>query len=161
MSICTISYPHLASQFGAASVAFIFIFTLIYSSTFLLINFNYPAEVRGRGMALGIMGWSIGLGCGTLYNPIMFQNMGGKGFFIFAGLNLLFFVLVYLFIPETSGRSLEAINTLFEADKPFNRSMEKRYREMRAQGRIGDEESTDSQEKAEVEEVRRGDVESG
>lgn len=40
MSILTASRPAEATSFGAASVAFIFVFTLIYSSTFLIINFN-------------------------------------------------------------------------------------------------------------------------
>lgn len=40
MSILTTSRPSSASQYGAASVAFIYVFTLIYSSTFLIINFN-------------------------------------------------------------------------------------------------------------------------
>jgi MFS family permease len=146
-------------------VSFIYVFTLIYSSTYLIINFNYPAEifpteVRARGMALGITGWAIGLGCGALYNPVLFQNMGGKGFFIFAGLNLLFFILVFLFLPETSGRSLEAINVLFETNNPLNYAMEKRYQEFRQQERAASgDDGGDYQEKMEVEEVGgRGDA---
>jgi hypothetical protein len=157
MSILIISRPDQASSYGAASVSFIYVFTLIYSSSYLIIIFNYPAEtfpteVRGRSMAFGVCGWAIGLGCGILYNPVLFKNMGGKGFFIFGRLNILFFILVLLFLPETSERSLEAINTLFEAENPFNRATERHYQEMRRQGKIGDEESTGSREKVADEE---------
>ena len=44
MSVLTASRPDQASQYGSASVAFIFVFTLIYSSTYLIINFNYPGK---------------------------------------------------------------------------------------------------------------------
>lgn len=40
MSVLTASRPSQATQYGSATVAFIFVFTLIYSSTFLIINFN-------------------------------------------------------------------------------------------------------------------------
>lgn len=40
MSILTTTRPASSSQYGTASVAFIYVFTLIYSSTFLIINFN-------------------------------------------------------------------------------------------------------------------------
>ncbi len=48
---------------------------------------------------------------------------------IFGGLNLVWFVLIYLFLPETSRRSLEAINLFFEVNSSFNRVMEMRYQE--------------------------------
>lgn len=40
MSILTTTRPAHSTQYGSASVAFIFVFTLIYSCTFLIINFN-------------------------------------------------------------------------------------------------------------------------
>ena len=39
-AVLTTTRPAQASQYGSATVAFIFVFTLIYSSTFLIINFN-------------------------------------------------------------------------------------------------------------------------
>ncbi|KAK8200720.1 hypothetical protein M8818_006035 [Zalaria obscura] len=142
MSILTTSRPDQALQYGIATVSFIYVFTLIYSSTFLIINFNYPAEIfptecRSRGMAFGIMGWAIGLGAGTLYNPEMFESISGYGFFIFAGLNLVFFCLVYLFLPETSGRSLESINTLFEQNSVFAPVMERRFQKLDVDEKTG------------------------
>ncbi|KAF2085274.1 general substrate transporter [Saccharata proteae CBS 121410] len=144
MSILTVSSPDAAAQYGAASVAFIYVFTLIYSSTFLIINFNYPAEIfptecRSRGMAFGISGWSIGLGAGTLYNPQMFESIGGYGFFIFGGLNLAYFFLTYLFLPETSGRSLESMDTVFAQRSVFVRVMERRYREFLEERKVSGE----------------------
>ena len=78
-------------------------------------------------MAFGIIGWAVGLGAGTLYNPVMFNSIGGYGFFIYGGLNLGWYLLVLLFRPETSGRSLEQINRLFETSHIWEFQMEKHY----------------------------------
>lgn len=96
-------------------------------------------------MAFGISGWAIGLGAGTLYNPVMFNAIGGYGFFVYAGLNIVWFVLIYLFLPETSQRSLEAVERLFETKSPFVRDMEKHFRETEQFG--GGDESGESLEK--------------
>ena len=78
-------------------------------------------------MAFGITGWAIGLGNGTLYNPVMFSRIGGYAFFNYAGLNIIWFTFVYLFLPETSRKSLETINRLFETKSPLVRDMERYY----------------------------------
>ncbi|SMR43112.1 unnamed protein product [Zymoseptoria tritici ST99CH_3D1] len=89
---------------------------------------KFPTEVRSGGMAFGITGWAIGLGAGTLYNPVMFASIGCYGFFVYAGLNLVWFVLIYLFLPATSRRSLEAIERLFETRSPFVKDMERHFK---------------------------------
>ena len=93
-------------------------------------------------MAFGISGWAVGLGAGTLYNPVMFDSIGGYGFFVYGGLNLLWFVLIYLFLPETSRRSLEAVNRLFEIKSLFVRDMERHFRETRGYQTEAEEETT-------------------
>lgn len=45
--------------------------------------------------------------------PVSIANIRWKTYMIFFVLNLLFAVTVYLFYPETTGRTLEEIDTLF------------------------------------------------
>lgn len=97
----------------------------------------FPTEVRSRGMAFGISGWAVGLGAGTLYNPVMFNSIGGYGFFVYAGLNIVWFVLIFLFLPETSQRSLENVEWLFETKSPFVRDMERHYKAVEMVGKGG------------------------
>lgn len=57
----------LASQFGAAAASFTFIFSIGFGATWLTIPWLYPAEifplqVRAKGNAWGVVGWSIGNG---------------------------------------------------------------------------------------------------
>jgi hypothetical protein len=56
-----------ASQYGAAAASMIFIFTFVFGATWLTVPWLYPAEifpleVRAKGNAWGVVGWSIGNG---------------------------------------------------------------------------------------------------
>lgn len=63
-----------ANQYGVAAVFFIFLFTAIFGATWLTVPWLYPAEifpleVRAKGNAWGVVGWSIGNGMLTLLCP--------------------------------------------------------------------------------------------
>ena len=56
-----------AGQFGAAAASFTFVFSAAFGATWLTIPWLYPAEifplqVRAKGNAWGVVGWSIGNG---------------------------------------------------------------------------------------------------
>ena len=56
-----------ASNYGAAAAAFIVLFTFTFGATWLTVPWLYPAEifpleVRAKGNAWGVFGWSIGNG---------------------------------------------------------------------------------------------------
>lgn len=56
-----------ATSFGAAAAAMVFIYTFIFGATWLTVPWLYPAEifplqVRAKGNAWGVVGWSIGNG---------------------------------------------------------------------------------------------------
>lgn len=67
LSRLAINNPHQASQFGAAAATFTFVFTAGFGATWLTVPWLYPAEifplqVRAKGNAWGVVGWSIGNG---------------------------------------------------------------------------------------------------
>jgi MFS family permease len=69
-----------ASTFAPAAVAMLFMFNLIYASTwgtvaFLLPTEIFPSEMRAQGNGFGITGWAIGVGMTTLINPILFGSI--------------------------------------------------------------------------------------
>ena len=52
---------------GGAATFFVFLFTAIFGATWLTVPWLYPAEifplqVRARGNAWGVVGWSVGNG---------------------------------------------------------------------------------------------------
>lgn len=124
--------PQNATKFAPAAVAMLFLFNLVYASTWGTVAFLIPTEIwssemRAQGNAFGITGWAIGVGMTVLVNPVMFHKLENRTYFLFAGLNLLWIPVVYLFYPETAGRSLESIETLFSTNSPFNWHMERAY----------------------------------
>ncbi|KAL1853525.1 hypothetical protein Daus18300_011806 [Diaporthe australafricana] len=72
-----------AASFGAAAASFVFIFTSVFGATWLTVPWLYPAEifplqVRAKGNAWGVVGWSVGNGWLTLLCPVMFDAIGEK-----------------------------------------------------------------------------------
>lgn len=54
-------------QIGGAATFFVFLYTAIFGATWLTVPWLYPAEifplqVRAKGNAWGVVGWSIGNG---------------------------------------------------------------------------------------------------
>lgn len=52
---------------GGAATFFVFLYTIIFGATWLIVPWLYPAEifplqVRARGNSWGVVGWSIGNG---------------------------------------------------------------------------------------------------
>ncbi|KAL1980993.1 hypothetical protein VTN96DRAFT_3257 [Rasamsonia emersonii] len=125
-------HPDRAKSFAPAAVTMLFLFNLAYAATwgtvaFLVPTEIFPSDLRAQGNGFGITGWAIGVGMTTLVNPIMFSTMENRTYFLFFGLNLLWIPIIFLFYPETCGRSLESIEALFSTRSPFSWKMERAY----------------------------------
>jgi len=93
--------PDKASSFAPGAVAMLFLFNLCYAATWGTVAFLIPTEIwssdmRAQGNGFGITGWAIGVGWTVLVNPIMFEAIENRTYFLFAGLNLLWIPIVYL-----------------------------------------------------------------
>ncbi|KAG9757609.1 major facilitator superfamily transporter sugar, partial [Aureobasidium melanogenum] len=141
--------PSKAASIAPAAVTMLFLFNLVYASTwgtvaFLIPTEIFPSRMRAQGNGFGITGWAIGVGWTVLVNPIMFENIQSRTYFLFAGLNFIWIGIVYLIYPETSNRSLESIEAMFTTS-PFYWQMEKAYAENKdlfataKPGMLGDE----------------------
>lgn len=129
-----------ANAFGAAAASFVFIYTAIFGATWLTVPWLLPAEifplqVRAKGNAWGVVGWSIGNGWLTLLCPVMFDHIGEKTFYIFGACNLLSLPMVWALYPETNQRSLEEIDLLFAADTPWVWDAEKQFAALVQEGK--------------------------
>ncbi|KIY52251.1 general substrate transporter [Fistulina hepatica ATCC 64428] len=130
-------HPDQASQYGGAATLFVFLYTAIFGATWLDIPWVYPTEiyplqVRAKGNALGVVGWSIGNGWLMMLNPVMFSKIAENTFYIFAAVNFASIPIVWAFYPETANRTLEELDILFSAKSPFTWDAEKRFKEARA-----------------------------
>ncbi|EGN94805.1 hypothetical protein SERLA73DRAFT_77542 [Serpula lacrymans var. lacrymans S7.3] len=128
-----------ASEYGGASAFFIFVYTAVFGATWLTIPWVYPTEtfpleVRAKGNAWGVVGWSIGNGWLTLLNPVMFNSIHENTLHIFGAINFLSIPMVWAFYPETANRTLEEIDLLFASKSPFVWEEERHFRELKELG---------------------------
>ncbi|KAG9253154.1 general substrate transporter [Emericellopsis atlantica] len=129
-----IDHPEHREKYGTAAAAMVFLYVLVFSSSWLMIPFIYPTEIfptwlRAKGNAFGVAGWAIGFGGGSLLVPIMFSGIGEKTFYVFGAAMFFYIPVVYCFLPETAGRTLEAMDFLFASDSWFTWEEEKVYRQ--------------------------------
>ncbi|KAI0354200.1 general substrate transporter [Trametes cingulata] len=131
-------HPEKASQYGGAAALFVFMYTAIFGATWLTIPWVYPTEtfpleVRAKGNAFGVFGWSIGNGWLTLLNPVMFNRIGENTLHVFGAINFLSIPMVWAFYPETANRTLEEMDYLFMSKSPFVWDEEENFRRMKEQ----------------------------
>ena len=117
---------------GIGATAMIFIFTAAFGATWLTVPWLYPAEifpleVRAKGNAWGVVGWSIGNGWCTLLLPIIFNKLHENTYYIFAATNVITIPIVWALYPESNQRTLEEMNLLFAADSIWNWEAERNF----------------------------------
>lgn len=151
-----LNHPDQKEQFGTAAAAMVFVYVLVFSSSWLMIPFIYPTEIfptwlRAKGNAFGVAGWAIGFGGGSLLLPIMFAGIGENTFHVFGAAMLVYIPIIYCFFPETAGRTLEAMDFLFASKSPLTwheeAEFKKRIAELESRVQDHDKEMNSSEEK--------------
>ncbi|KAK1822561.1 hypothetical protein LTR12_002908 [Friedmanniomyces endolithicus] len=123
---------------GGAAVFFVYLYTAIFGATWLTVPWLYPAEifplqVRAKGNAWGVVGWSIGNGWCVLLLPTIFVALNEKTLYIFGGVNALSILVVWALYPETNQRTLEEMNLVFAADSIWNWEAERNFAVLKAE----------------------------
>ncbi|KAI0698285.1 general substrate transporter [Cytidiella melzeri] len=131
-------HPEKAASYGGAAAFFIFAYTFIFGATWLTIPWVYPTEtfpleVRAKGNAFGVFGWSIGNGWLTLLNPVMFSRIGENTLHVFGVINFLSIPMVWALYPETANRTLEEMDLLFASESPWVWEEEKHFARLKAE----------------------------
>ncbi|KAJ5613730.1 hypothetical protein N7528_007384 [Penicillium herquei] len=124
MAVCmavlaiTTSFNTITHQMAIAYVAFMFIFNFFYPIGFMGGNFLYTAEVAPARLRAAISSlatanhwlWNLVV---VLVTPVAIDNIGFWYYVIYALISGTIPVCVYVFYPETMGRSLESVNKVF------------------------------------------------
>jgi MFS family permease len=101
-----------------ASVAMNFVFALFFTSlgviSWIYQSEIFPTAVRARGTSLSTFtNWAANL-IFAQCTPIALTRLGYKYFYLFTAFNWVAAILVYLYFPETLGRSLEEVYEVFD-----------------------------------------------
>ena len=127
-----------ARAYSSGAVAMIFLFTATFGATWLTVPWLYPAEifpleVRAKGNAWGVVGWSVGNGWLTLLCPVMFKAIKENTYYVFAAANVITIPMVWALYPESNQRTLEEMDLVFAADSIWNWEAEKNFKILKEQ----------------------------
>lgn len=127
-----------AKGYSNGAVAMIFLFTATFGATWLTVPWLYPAEifpleVRAKGNAWGVVGWSIGNGWLTMMLPYVFKALGEKTYYVFGAANVLTIPMVWALYPESNQRTLEEMNLVFASDSIWTWEAERNFKLLKEQ----------------------------
>lgn len=106
-----------------AGITFVFLFMVIFSFGWTPMQALYPAEVlgyeaRAKGLAfLGVIAQAASL-INTFGLPVALEVLTWKVYIIFMAWDLFEVVIIYFFVVETKGFTLEEIGEIFNQPKP-------------------------------------------
>ncbi|KAF2732873.1 general substrate transporter [Polyplosphaeria fusca] len=114
-----LAYPkNINHTADVVCIVFIFIYTFGFSigfgpSAWVYGSEIFPTNFRARGLNIAASGSSIGAIISSQAWPVALRRIGSKTYFIFMVSNLISAVVIWHFYPETSRRSLEDMEALF------------------------------------------------
>jgi hypothetical protein len=103
---------------AGCTLLFYFIALAAYPVGLFLVPFIYASEIAPPGVRSRItamascMTWLTDFWIAEI-SPTGFAKIGWKYYLVFLGTNILSVVVFYFFVPETKGKSLEVIDTIF------------------------------------------------
>ncbi|EXJ84067.1 hypothetical protein A1O3_04734 [Capronia epimyces CBS 606.96] len=101
-----------------AALFFVFLFGICYGffldpTQFVWCSEVFPTTLRAKGLGLCFFTYFIGAITYTTPAPTAFKNIGWKYYLVWVACDVVSVVLVYFFLPETAGLSLEEVGQLF------------------------------------------------
>jgi sugar porter (SP) family MFS transporter len=114
-----------------ATIAFIFIFGIVFSFGWTPLQSMYIAETlptatRAKGTAVGNLASAAASSVIGYSSGPAFEAIGYYYYIVFIFWDLIEAVVIYFYFPETKDRTLEELTEVFEAQNPVKKSLEKR-----------------------------------
>lgn len=113
-----------------ATIAMIYTFGITYSFAYTPLQALYPVEClsyenRAKGMGLLNLLVNIAAFFNTYAIPTVWAKIKWRFYFVFIAWDVFEVIFIYFLFVETKGRTLEAINEIFEAPYPKKKSIQK------------------------------------
>lgn len=119
LSFASETAPQKAKSLGIAATLFFFLFNLFFGAGWQGVSWLYPTEInstkyRITGMSYGVAtNWLINFAV-VFITPLGVAKLKAQFYVIWTVFNAFMVIIVYVFYPETAGRSLEDIDTMFQ-----------------------------------------------
>ncbi|KAJ4250186.1 hypothetical protein NW762_012001 [Fusarium torreyae] len=111
-------------QVASASIAFFFLYYVFFGIGMQGVTWLYATEINS--LTMRTKGAALGAATNWIFNfmvveitPVGIQNLGWKFYLIWTVLNAAIIPIVYLFYPETAGRTLEDLDEYFRSNPPL------------------------------------------
>ncbi len=107
---------------GISTLVFIIIYTASFMMswgpiTWVLISEIFPNKIRGRAIAIAVAAqWAANYFISSTY-PAMMEFSGGMTYSFYGLMSLLSFIFVWKMVPETKGKTLEEMESLWKKEK--------------------------------------------
>ncbi|CAK5275323.1 unnamed protein product [Mycena citricolor] len=123
----------IARKIHAAAVSFLVLFSFALNMTYIPLQGMYPAEClgyahRAKGLALFALIESLAALINNFAGSVAFQRIGWRYFLVPLAFNAVQIAVVWLFAVETKGRTLEELDSIFQAPDPVAASLNKTRR---------------------------------
>ncbi|RAQ66974.1 sugar transporter [Aspergillus flavus] len=134
-------FVHSSSTIASsASIAFIYIFGVVFAFAFTSMQPIYPGEVMSNDMrAKGMGTFKLTAGAAGFINtfaaPVALADIGYWFYVFFVFWDCFEFAFIYFFFVETKGRTLEELEEVFEAPNPRKASLKVPSRPHRVENR--------------------------
>lgn len=129
-------------MFGVAGLAYFdiigvstLVFIIIYTASFMmswgpicwvLLSEIFPNKIRGQAMAIAVAAqWAANFFISSTYPPMM-EFSGAMTYGFYGVMSVLSMVFVWKMIPETKGKTLEQLESIWSADKSHTSTQSKK-----------------------------------
>ncbi|KAF7721842.1 hypothetical protein EC973_004078 [Apophysomyces ossiformis] len=120
---CQYGFENLHNDsFVPPLIAFVFLYNFVFGAAWLGLAWLYPSEIfstglRAKGNSMSTAANWLGNFVVAEITPVLFEYAHYWTFLMFGILNVLFLIPIYLWYPETKGKSLEEIEVLFATEE--------------------------------------------
>ncbi|KAI9020663.1 general substrate transporter [Phycomyces nitens] len=103
-------------------ILFVMLYNFVFGAAWLGLAWLYPSEIfstalRAKGNSMSTAANWLGNFVVAMIAPVLFEHAKYWTFLLFGILNVIFLVPIYLWYPETKGKSLEEIEVLFSTQE--------------------------------------------
>ncbi|KAJ5329848.1 sugar transporter [Penicillium brevicompactum] len=122
-------YPH-RQEVASASVAFFFLYYVFFGIGMQGVPWLYPTEINS--LTMRTKGAALGAATNWIFNfmvveitPIGIENLGWRFYIVWVALNAAMIPVIYVFYPETAGRTLEDMDDYYRGNPPLFACLDK------------------------------------